>query len=652
MTWLDDVKEYVIQALAVQIDEEAPQAEQPPWIRVPMRPHQLTLLAAAKELEAKASLSQIDIETPQLLTQYGVLADRVGAGKSLVALGLVRDPPVAHSQCHVRSSGAAKVISLTHMAPVREFDPAWASLSNDAVATQMKSEAGGKIYTKVALCVVPHTVTLQWDSYIREHTDLRAVVIKKTKDCDYDHPEFLREIFTADIVVVSCTMLRKFMGALGWYFGNFSRIVWSRLFIDEADSIMCALRRESVRARFYWFITGSWLNMLFPGGAPRVVESLPPDLQVALGAGAIAGLRSRQNLIAEMVADVYESPFQRLILRNRNDWIEKSLAAPVLVHETIRCAAPPNVGILRDFISPAALEALHAGDIAGAMTALGLKATKKESLVARVTASLQIDLVEAEKLLAFKREMLFSTPAAKAQAIERAEAKVARIQGQLQSLAARIEEATATALCPICYDAPKSATLTPCCRQTFCLSCLCECIAKNAACPLCRQKIGSVKDLLVIGEEEVTGSGDVTGLPTKGAALLKLLSESTADDRILVFSAHEASFKGLRDVLNARGIRAEMLAGSSMHIERVRKQFRSGAIRVLCMNARHVGSGLNLEAATHVILYHRMNTELEKQVIGRAIRFERATELRVMHLVHEHETGYTGSAGSEVIVHV
>jgi SNF2 family DNA or RNA helicase len=70
------------------------------------------------------------------------------------------------------------------------------------------------------------------------------------------------------------------------------------------------------------------------------------------------------------------------------------------------------------------------------------------------------------------------------------------------------------------------------------------------------------------------------------------------------------------------------------------------------MNARHVGSGLNLEAATHVILYHRMNTELEKQVIGRAIRFERATELRVMHLVHEHETGYTGSAGSEVIVHV
>jgi SNF2 family DNA or RNA helicase len=70
------------------------------------------------------------------------------------------------------------------------------------------------------------------------------------------------------------------------------------------------------------------------------------------------------------------------------------------------------------------------------------------------------------------------------------------------------------------------------------------------------------------------------------------------------------------------------------------------------MNARHVGAGINLEAATHVVLYHRMNTELEKQVIGRAVRFEREKELRIVHLVHDGETAITGEHGSEVIMHV
>ena len=46
-----------------------------------------------------------------------------------------------------------------------------------------------------------------------------------------------------------------------------------------------------------------------------------------------------------------------------------------------------------------------------------------------------------------------------------------------------------------------------------------------------------------------------------------------------------------------------------------------------------------------------MNVELERQVIGRALRFERASELRVVHLAHEGETGLSTNS-SEIIVHV
>jgi SNF2 family DNA or RNA helicase len=232
---------------------------------------------------------------------------------------------------------------------------------------------------------------------------------------------------------------------------------------------------------------------------------------------------------------------------------------------------------------------------------------------------------------------------------------VARLEEKLADLEARLASVE-TATCPICYDAPRTATLTPCCRQTFCLECLCECMKKKATCPLCRQSVGSVSKLMVVGNGPVTENNveNVVEEPkvlTKGAALLKLLSESTENDRILVFSAHEASFKGLREMLAGKGIKCELLMGSAARVEKLRKQFRDGKVRVLCMNARHVGAGINLEAATHVVLYHKMNVEMERQVIGRAVRFERATELKVVHLVHEGETA--GSSGStEIIVHV
>jgi hypothetical protein len=395
--------------------------------------------------------------------------------------------------------------------------------------------------------------------------------------------------------------------------------------------------------------------MLFPSGMfQHTIQGLSADTRQLLGEGSISGVTNRNNVVGQALADGRDPRFTVLVLRNKDRWIDESLTRPTIHHETMICKAPANIEMLRDFISPAAMEALHAGDVAGAMSALGLKATSKETLVDRVTTSLRADLVQAEKILAFKRDIDYSTANAKATAIQKAEEKVARVREQLEALEARVVTAAAEK-CPICYDVPNSTTLTPCCRQAFCLSCLCECIAAKPACPLCRVPIRSPRDLLVVGEETtglVSDSVVVEGPPTKGAALINVLSESTEDQRFLVFSAHEASFKGLRELLSARGIRCELLQGSANRVERLRAQFQEGTVRVLCMNARHVGAGINLEATTHVVLYHRMNMELERQVIGRAVRFERATELRVIHLVHEEETAFNGSHSSEIIMHV
>ena len=655
--WRDDIRNYIVASVNYHLTEESEQADQPVAVKVALRPHQLTLLAGARRIEGLASIQHIDLKEPQLLTRYGVIADRVGAGKSLVALSLVQDPPVQQAQFTLKEAGTARILGLKHMPPVQEFKETWYDLSGAALFAAMGigsyTHSNSKFYTGSSLMIVPHNVAQQWEAYIKEQTELRAYIVKRTKDCDYERTGFYKDIFTADIVVVSCTMLRKFIGAMSFHGISFSNIVWSRLFIDEADSIVCALRPHEVTARFMWFITGSWLNMLFPNGIyTHTIQGLPEEIRKIIGDGSINGIGSRTNVVGQSLSDSRDGRFASLVLRNSDAWIDASLLRPAIIHESVICKAPANLGVLRDFISPAAMEALHAGDTAGALTALGLKAASKETLADRVTESLRGDLVQAEKILAFKRDIEYSTVASKAQAIEKSEAKVARIREQLESLKARVASATVE-LCPICYDTPRTTTLTPCCRQAFCLSCLCECISTRPACPLCRQPIQSPKQLLVIGESAEAGEVEEVkvGLPTKGAALLKLLSESTEDERYLVFSAHEASFKGLRELLSARGVRCEVLQGTAARVERLRKQFRDGTVRVLCMNARHVGAGINLEAATHVVLYHRMNVELERQVIGRAVRFERAADLKVVHLVHEEETAYNGASSSEVIVH-
>jgi hypothetical protein len=658
-TWRDEIQDYLDALQSHNLHEGSPRAEQPAWIRTPLRPHQQTLLAAARSLEGRAAMHKLAVDEPQLLTRFGVLADRVGAGKSLVALSLVRDPPVARTTAYQKESGEAVLMGVRHMPPVAcalaDHAPLVDLSDNQALGTVLCSRRGDRYYARTAFLLVGHNVMTQWEEYISAQTDLKALIIKRTKDCAYDRPGFLRDVFSADVVVCSCTMLRKFIGAMSfWGRMAFPNIVWSRVFIDEADTVTCSLRLRDIEGRFFWFITGSWLNMAFPYGLRSYdVGTLDADHRAIVGDGVVSGLTSQTNIVASSVVRSRDPAFGSLILRNQPSWVDKSLAQPVIVHETVMCRAPPNIELLSGFITPAAMEALHAGDTAGAMAALGLKGTGKESLTDRVTASLRGELLQAEKILGFKRELEYSSPSAKEQALEKAAAKVARLKEQLASLEARVASA-GSELCPICYDSPRTATLTPCCRNVFCLSCLCECIQNKPACPLCRQAIGSVRDLVIIGEEGegVGEGGGEESLPTKGAALLRLLEESTEDQRFLVFSAHEASFRGLRDLLSARGVRCEMLQGTAARVDRLRRQFREGTVRVLCMNAKHVGAGINLEAATHVVLYHRMNVEMERQVIGRAVRFERGSDLRVVHLVHEHETASNGAAGSEVIVHV
>ena len=65
-------------------------------------------------------------------------------------------------------------------------------------------------------------------------------------------------MFGADVVLISNTIIKSFFPKI-----NKDNIRWRRLFIDEADSIHITSTYTIPNARFYWFITASWLNLIY-----------------------------------------------------------------------------------------------------------------------------------------------------------------------------------------------------------------------------------------------------------------------------------------------------------------------------------------------------------------------------------------------------
>ena len=126
----------------------------------------------------------------------------------------------------------------------------------------------------------------------------------------------------------------------------------------------------------------------------------------------------------------------------------------------------------------------------------------------------------------------------------------------------------------------------------------------------------------------------------KRTAFLEFL-RANKDSKILMFSGYDASFTGIEATLTAEGITHANVNGSQARISKLLRDFKDGKYNVLFLNARNMGAGLNIESASHVVLYHKMSTELENQIVGRAVRLGRSAALEVVHLLHENEVGNT-----------
>ena len=632
-----------------ELKETSPKQAQPTYIKQPLLTHQQTTLHQAITLEAakRSGLSCDpvlgDPHGGTLYMNYGVIGDPVGSGKSLTALALAGQPRPSEETVELLSRN--NIGNFTDMSLMRTR------------SIMINPDGGRYKAVNASLFIIPHALMSQWETYVSRDTTLKCMFIKRTKDAT---TSILPKLEEFQCFFVSSTMWKQFEES-----NPLSEWVWNRIFVDEADTITFTNRggTDTLRACYYWFITASWINIACPNGMyMSSMNSYPPPASIpaesiefikkTFGTGT-SGINIRginhANLVRVLSAygssphsagvsmnAVVQQSF-RVIVRNSAAFLAASLHMPSINHASIICEKPASLHAYDSQLSPAMMERIHAGDMDGAIQMLGLETHSVSTINEALTVSLKKELEQAQRIYDFKKTLEYSSEAAKRASFETCEKKIASLASRISAIEERLKSVK-DQTCPICCVEFTKPTLTPCCQNVFCFGCICRSLERSSTCPLCRARIHSIKELNVIGEE-LSGTLSIEAPPPKkfkNDALLQFLNENPTS-RVLMFSGYDATFNTLQTVLKTADISHAIVHGSNAHINKLLREFEAGKYRVLFLNANNMGAGLNISAASHVVLYHRMPQATEHQIVGRAYRLGRTAPLDVIHLLHTDE---------------
>jgi len=617
------------------LTENSQVLETPPEIKVPLRLHQKAMLSAMEQAE-KAGSKGRKIYNETLFTNTGILGDRVGVGKSLMVL--------------------------SHIARMKQFPEISynnTSLFNCPTLFSVKTYKVPDISSST-LIIVPHNLYRQWQEYIESQTTLKVYLIKSKSLFATPEAEETcsKDLLAADFTLVSNTLFSPFMS-----FCNNKNISWRRVFIDEADSIHITSTTPRIKAGFIWFITASWANILFQRDIrfsqthltttksyafhPHVKKWLEREFTSSSGTehnsyySTYFSMRS-QNYFKDFLST---HPLRgNTVLINSPDFLDASINMPLIKETFIECLPTVTSMVLGNLINDNVKSLLHAGDVKGALQALGISEQDNISLIQAVNQTRQKELDNYRKTLAFKETLEYSTQSAKEHALKNLHDKIKSLEEQIKSFKERVENVK-DELCGICYDDPEPATITPCCNQIFCGRCLIMSLEKNPACPMCRSPMSS-KAIIMLNNNPVvptatttTNTTNTTAPPRplkKSDALLKLIKDNPTG-KFLVFSRYDNPFDQIAAACVVEGITIRQVKGNKDVVNATLHSFEKGDTRVLFLNSAHSGAGLNIISATHVVLLHAMNSEEEKQIIGRAFRLGRTADLNLVKLLHPGE---------------
>jgi SNF2 family DNA or RNA helicase len=592
-----------------------------PNITIPLYPHQAAVVQRMTEIEKNVT-NGWDISGQTLFSSYGILGDNVGVGKSLMIL--------------------SHIAQLKH-APQLKFIPKVSVSNCPFIYSIHNPKSITDISQASPILIVPHTLFRQWTTYIKVQTKFKPLLLSTRKHIEKD---LVKNLFSHDLTLITNTMLPYFVSVLP------KHVYFQRVFIDEADSIKIP-SISYLKTSFTWLISASWPNLLlcdniFANGMALkeyiLTSSLHPEIKEQFLSIGLSSMYLSQyyniqssNYFKNMIDNKHPLRSQ-LIVKCSREFINQSISLPPLYRTNILCSPSLTQQIVSGFITPEVQNLLHAGDIQSALQHLGVRDEQPLTLIQAVTDNRLKELDRLKKTYDFKASLEYNNPHAKEQALANLKSKISHLEEQINSIRERIENYQKE-ICPICFDEPQSAVLIACCNRVFCAACILNSLARNPSCPLCRAKTTS-SQLRQITETKQNKNIKQEDKPLrKKEMLLKILRENPKG-KFLIFSKYDNPFSQIESEIQAMNIKVRHVKGTKDMIQSTLNSFAKGESQCLLLNSDFAGAGLNITAASHVILLHAMSIEEEKQILGRAYRLGRKEPLTMFRLLHPDEMTY------------
>ena len=628
-----------------ELDSSSPQMEQPSGIKTVLKPHQLTVLHAARNLEETRLTKVVRPNySYDIKSSIGVLCDKVGSGKTLELLSIIESKR-----------------SLT------EYDPHKSLNISDEITVSYTSNKS-KIFKPVNLIVVPHTIFKQWVEAIKTQTNLTLVEIynKKTIEKFVKEPEFS---LNQDVILVSSTQYRKFYDAYETYERAFSQLnnttlILSRVVFDEAN--MINIKSLSIpKVSFSWFLTSSCASLYYPFGKQfyrseitgdfepwdrytDLVRYPAPSLKITgiENTGYIRDTFARLSTHTRSTTATYnynynnvhsyiEDYVNKMFIKNKNSFIEESFKLEQPNVTDFILENPIIYNMLTNIVDSKIISMINGGDINSAIESLNCNKTTDDNLITTVTKTLETQLHNLNVERNMKENIIYTSDEYKATVLEKINDKIKDVQHKIKVLTERINE---NDMCAICYDTiTNHQTIVDCCHNSFCFACLTTWMTQSNKCPHCRKKIGSTNLTVVtetIEEKEVEKEEPRLTKIEKLKQLLLERIEEKPDTKFLIFSEYSNIFMEISRLLVDMDINYRIVKGQ---VNKTIRDYKEGDLNCLLLNTTHFGNGLNLENTDDIILLHSLNKEMNHQVIGRAQRPGRKTKLNIWNLKYKNE---------------
>lgn len=619
-----------------ELNDDSPTATQPSNINITLRPHQLTLLNHCKALEdgevvvpTRSMPSNIS-STPsttniscKMKTRIGIIADKVGSGKSNVVLSLIacdEDAPVMTTS-----------ITSTYTY----------GLNNITLTVQQEKQM-----CNINILVIPHNLVSQWTGYIKSFfkTPIKYLIVSKTKHME---PLTITSIRDYRLIVVTSTFYPGLVNLL-----RRSEIQVKRAMYDEVDS-MSISTSDIIDASFYWFVTASYFNLIHPRGHGRYDRTSNRYVVVAEGMRAGGFIKALFSNLQASGAPVPNRHVTNLIVaKNRDAYVDASISLPAIQLQYIKCKTPRAINILDGIVDRHIIQCLNSGDIEGAIHFVNpTHCSSQDNIINILLEKYTKSLHNVKTMIDYvTNHMQYDTETQRQHELERLNKKQTDFLAKVNSITLRIKD---TDTCCICYDTISNKTIVNCCMNSYCFKCISTWVSQRHSCPLCKERIDIEKFFVVRNNHDATeGSSSAVNVheveddtkPNESfdkmknlTNVIKMINETHPDNKVLIFSMNEGIFDKIQDILIDMNRSFKTLKGTNMSISNTVSKYKMGDLNTLLVNPENYGSGLNLENTTDMIMLHKFDSEIEKQVIGRAQRYGRTSSLRVWYLLYENE---------------